>query len=884
MARRLRYNLAAEALPSLLQKAPEALWEPHPRNTAQQLALRSEADQLFFGGAAGVGKGMACYGLKYLEETGDQPPDTVLAQDTQVLDWRGKWRPASLLQPGDRIMNPDGQAQTILFVHDRGCQDFYRVTFEDGTFVECDGDHLWGVWECRGNSRRKTMGGVKEVFRDAPTGWQFNYISRCRVLPTAQLKGFLDSDRRFQIPLCAPLNFTGLCNTDADRAYVYGALIGDGSLGTSIRLHSPDQEIIDRVTAQFEKFSIRGDESCRDVLLSDNWIYQWARRCGLNGCRAEEKHLPDWYLAAPLDFRWALAQGLFDTDGYASPQEVSYCTVSRRLADGVAALARSLGFMAKIRTKEPTYTYQGEKRQGKTAYTVYVQGNGRDRLFYLNRKRESALGAEPRAWVGKRIESIEPVGRMRCRCITVSNPNGLYLTDFYNVTHNSDMLLGCALTQHDRSIIFRREHPQLRSLISRAKEIAGLHGKWNGQDKVLTLPGGRTLEFGAVQYEESVGKYQGRAFSFHGFDELTSFTELQFRTLIGWNRSANPKERCRIIATGNPPVTAAGEWVRQYWGPWLDKGNPLYPAKPGELLWFATIDGKDQLLDGPNPVDHEGEVIYPHSRTFIPGTLDQNPYLAQTNYRSTLQSLPEPLRSLLLFGFDAQIDMADEPFQLIPSAWVRAAQQRYSKGEYSLEGSKGIGCDPARGGGDRSVIAYREGERVDYWAYPGHQTPDGGSVVALVLERWTEGTPINIDVIGIGGSVVDVARGRGLPVRAIDVSAKSHGHDRTGVLGFANLRAEIFWKLRESLDPEFGATLALPPDPQVLTELTAYQWTVTHQGIRLEPKPETKKRLGRSPDIGDAIALACYVGGGSYTPSFDDVPPGKYQRPGWGGI
>lgn len=443
----------------------------------------------------------------------------------------------------------------------------------------------------------------------------------------------------------------------------------------------------------------------------------------------------------------------------------------------------------------------------------------------------------------------------------------------------SDLLLGYALTQASHGIIYRREYPQLRSLIERGKEIAGMAGQWNGQAKTITL-GSRVLEFGAVQYEESVNKFQGRAFDFHGFDELTSFSERQFRFLIGWNRSAHPGVRCRIIATGNPPTTASGEWVRHYWAPWLDKAHPLHPTEPGQLLWFATIDGKDECFQTPEPIEHKGEVIVPHSRTFIPGTLSQNPYLANTNYRATLQSLPEPLRSLLLYGFDAAVESLDEPYQLIPSAWVKAAQQRHSQGEYQTHGTRVIGIDPARGGGDRTAIALREGDKVSLWQYPGLGTPDGGSVATLALKHWQEGTGINVDVIGIGSSVYDVLRGQNLPVTAINVAATSHAHDRTGLLAMANLRAEVFWRLREALDPENGATLALPPDPAVLTELTSYRWKLEHRGIQLEPKEATKKRLGRSPDLGDAIALACYLPR-VYTSAFDSGEPVRNYRRQW---
>jgi hypothetical protein len=92
------------------------------------------------------------------------------------------------------------------------------------------------------------------------------------------------------------------------------------------------------------------------------------------------------------------------------------------------------------------------------------------------------------------------------------------------------------------------------------------------------------------------------------------------------------------------------------------------------------------------------------------------------------------------------------------------------------------------------------------------------------------------------------------------VASRSEATDKSGKLKFINLRAEIYWKLREALDPSTGENLALPPDPLLLQDLTAPQWSLTVSGIKVESKDDIKKRIGRSTDSGDAVALACYSG------------------------
>jgi hypothetical protein len=87
------------------------------------------------------------------------------------------------------------------------------------------------------------------------------------------------------------------------------------------------------------------------------------------------------------------------------------------------------------------------------------------------------------------------------------------------------VLLGLALTAHTKSIIFRREYPQLKDIVTYSHDIVGKRGRFNGQG--WKLDDGRSLEFGAVQYEHDVNRDQGRAHDLKAFDELSNFTEFQ---------------------------------------------------------------------------------------------------------------------------------------------------------------------------------------------------------------------------------------------------------------------------------------------------------------------------------------------------------------------
>lgn len=233
----------------------------------------------------------------------------------------------------------------------------------------------------------------------------------------------------------------------------------------------------------------------------------------------------------------------------------------------------------------------------------------------------------------------------------------------------SDLIIGLSLEKHLRSIIFRREGPQLKAIIDRTNELLGTSDNYNGKDQIWRL-GERQIELGSCPHLGDEEKYQGRPHDLKCFDEVTHFLEIQFRFLCGWLRSVNPDIRQRIICTGNPPNSDDGAWVRQYWGAWLDPHHGLYgKVKPGQLLWYTTIEGKDRLMMNGEPFKHDGEWIKPMSRTFIPAKVQDNPYLMKTDYMTILQAMPEPLRSQLLYG-DFTAGTEDHENQTIPSDWV----------------------------------------------------------------------------------------------------------------------------------------------------------------------------------------------------------------------
>lgn len=446
----------------------------------------------------------------------------------------------------------------------------------------------------------------------------------------------------------------------------------------------------------------------------------------------------------------------------------------------------------------------------------------------------------------------------------------------------TDLAIGKALMDHHRVMILRREGTQMQAIIDRVQELLGGDRGYNGQRNIWRGAGPRNvqLEFGSTPNPGDETKYQGRPHDLLVFDEAANFLEAQVRFLLGWNRSVRRDVRSQALLTFNPPTEPEGRWIVAFFGPWLDRRNKDYPAAPGEKRLVAVIPRqggtsedlwledprpfvlrKDQRIYDFDPLDFRPEeIITPSTRTFIPSKISDNPYLMGTGYLTVLQSMPEPLRSQMLYG-DFEAGLQDSPWQVIPSAWIDAAMARWVG--HSPRGEQlSVGVDIARGGKDQTVIATRwEHGQNKHWFAPlvthaGKDTPDGHSTAGLIIAEHRHQAPLHIDVIGVGASPYDVLNDAGLPAIGVNMSASATSYDRSGRLEFSNMRSQIWWQLREALDPANDTGIALPPDNELRVELATPTWKLKGKTIYVLSREEIVEKIGRSPDRATAVALA----------------------------
>lgn len=430
----------------------------------------------------------------------------------------------------------------------------------------------------------------------------------------------------------------------------------------------------------------------------------------------------------------------------------------------------------------------------------------------------------------------------------------------------SDLLIGTALTAQTDSLILRRVNEDAKDIAKRAREVAGDHEEsYNGQDKILKVAG-RQVRFAGCQYEDDKERFKGRAKDFYGFDEIADFTLSQYKFITTWNRSARPGQRCRVVCAGNPPTRPEGLWVLKYWAAWLDKTHPN-PAKPGELRWYIRGENDEDVeVDGrgPHVVAWQTKPVMAKSRTFIPSSLADNPDLATTDYGAMLDSLPAELRAAYRDGNFAA-ELKDDLGQLIPTAWITAAMERWKADGFREQTMTAIALDPAGGGGDAAELAPRHGG----WYAPlvtvkGPETADGSRMAALVVQHRRDGAPVVVDAGGgYGGATTLRLKDNHIEAVAYNGAAASTAKTNDAAkLGFTNRRAEAYWRFREALDPdqEGGSVIALPPDDELKADLAAVRWELTRTGIKLESKDDIRARIGRSPGKGDAVVMALSEG------------------------
>lgn len=233
----------------------------------------------------------------------------------------------------------------------------------------------------------------------------------------------------------------------------------------------------------------------------------------------------------------------------------------------------------------------------------------------------------------------------------------------------SDALLIEALRQvhipHYRGLILRKTYPQMADLIDRSAALypAAVPGaRYMAQAHCWRFPSGAKIWFGSMQHPRDKANYQGRAYDFIAFDELTHFTWEEYSYMLSRNRPTGPGTRVYMRAATNPGGIGHG-WVRQRF---VSAAPPMTPIP--EQHTVRTPGGETITLT--------------RRRIFIPSTIFDNQILLENEpgYLASLAALPEAERQALLYGrwdsFSGQVftEWRDDPAHYEDQRWTHVIQ------------------------------------------------------------------------------------------------------------------------------------------------------------------------------------------------------------------
>ena len=346
------------------------------------------------------------------------------------------------LKPGDYVYNRQGNPIRVSSIHPQGLRTVYRVTLTDGRQIDCAGDHLWTYKNRMGNGSKnwKTVTTEELMTKQLAklcTGGRIAYdyvLPQNEAVERKSMEYYLDP-------------------------YVLGAFIGNGSFTrNAFEFSSDHSETIRRLEQLTGMPAKRNPNNYSWHFVKGSWGNgdAWAKTSELLkevpeliGRKSGEKFIPDIYKFGSIEQRWALIQGLFDTDGTiqnSSRFNVSYSTTSEQLVKDVQEVLWSLGVMSSV---QPHSNKRDWNKSKTTEYHLHIKVQNKDKVkfFRLSYKLERAKEAckvvkqREKKFDTVAIKSIEKLDyKEPMTCIMVEDPEHLYLAGREHiVTHNTEM-------------------------------------------------------------------------------------------------------------------------------------------------------------------------------------------------------------------------------------------------------------------------------------------------------------------------------------------------------------------------------------------------------------------------------------------------------------
>lgn len=728
------------------------------------------------------------------------------------------------MKVGQMIHHPSGSLTKVIAVYPQGEKEIVRITFSDDSYTECCLEHLWLIWEGRRKSKFTIKTGIDN-----------------KVATTEQIEKLVKSGRNIYIPMTEPIQYTsGKKNKFILHPYILGILLGDGGLTSNVRFTSADEEIVNRVklllpndyqvnkldSSKYEySITYNGQRGKRGNRV--NPIKEELIKIGLMGKKSEYKFIPKYYFTSDINDRWELVKGLMDSDGYVDNRgHISFSTSSDQLAIDIRKILMSLGFKVTNGIKTSGYKKDGIYIPCLKSNQLYINGRHKHKLFSLGRKIDRVVdNVDEDRRIGRRIVSIDRIGKKEAQCIKVSAPDGLYLTNDYIVTHNT--YFGCAWI-----IISSLKYAGSRHLIGRSKLTSlklttlktfnDILKEWNLTDRFKLNNQSNTIyvDNGSEIILKDLFSYPSDPnFDSLGSLELTSVF-IDEASQISYKAFEIIQTRIRyklkefdlipkLLMTCNP---SHGFLYSEFYKPWTT--NTLLPY-----------------------------------RKFMPVLAVDNPH-TDPSYIEQLRKASNTVQQRLLFGnwdFDSDIDSMfkyEDLIKLRENITPNSNGKRY------------ISADIARLGKDKTLImVWNDLTVIDMLELEQVTTDISTQHIRSLMTRYHVNiSNVIVDSDGVGGGVVDNLKGCKAFInnsKPIEVPNEPNN--------YSNLKSQCYYKLSEMVELEKIKMMNINDDTfdDICQELQVIkQKDIDMDGkLSVIPKDIIKKIIGRSPDYADCLMM-----------------------------
>ena len=349
-----------------------------------------------------------------------------LALDTPIFTTRG-WKTMGTLDYSDKVFDENGiPCNIVAFSKTDDTEQCYRLIFRDGSHIDAGERHLWDVQVTNNGHREKQMT-TGDIYR-ATMKYRARYAGNGR-----------DNRSVIRIPVAKELQ---MAERDLPIApYLYGFWLGNGNaVKPEVTVRTCDiQNFVKQVPYEIS--------SCWEQDGGGSWVFRIPVLKSVLLKSFREKLIPSSYMCASAKQRWALLQGLMDSDGSVSlvKSQSTYVSTIRQLALDVRELLWSLGIKNSM-TEEPSARYGIPT--GETLYIIRFTSFEDQDVSRLSRKseRKRERRKETRSCFHY-LKDIYPIDHpVKMRCIQVDSPSHCYLAGRSFVpTHNSELAAAVAL-------------------------------------------------------------------------------------------------------------------------------------------------------------------------------------------------------------------------------------------------------------------------------------------------------------------------------------------------------------------------------------------------------------------------------------------------------